>query len=82
MALSMICGNAGVTAEKLATTANLTFEQVEGKWTITTIHLDLVAKVPGVDAAQMEKLARDAKENCPISRLLNAKITLAVRLEK
>jgi osmotically inducible protein OsmC len=81
MALSNILGKAGHTPDRLATTANLTLEQVEGAWTVTTIHLDLAARVPGIDAAKLQTLADEAKANCPISRLLKAKITLAVKLE-
>jgi lipoyl-dependent peroxiredoxin len=49
MALSAFLGNAGFTPERLSTKATLSFEQVEGKWTITDVHLDLAAKVPGID---------------------------------
>jgi osmotically inducible protein OsmC len=81
MALSGILTKAGITPERLATTANVTLEQVEGAWTVTTVHLDLTARVPGIDAAKMQTLADEAKANCPISRLLKAKITLSVKLE-
>lgn len=82
MALSNILGKENFTAERIATTANLTLEQVNGAWTITAIHLDLSAKVPGIDQAKFEAAANDAKANCPVSRVLNAKITLAAKLEK
>ncbi len=81
MALSLFLGNAGFTADRIATTANLDFENVDGKWTITTIHLDLKAKVPGIDKAKFNEAAEGAKAGCPISRLLNAKITLTATLE-
>ena len=81
MALSNALGTAGFPAEKLATTASLTFEQVDGKWTISTIHLETTAKVPKIDKTKFQELATDAKANCPISRVLNAKITLAATLE-
>jgi osmotically inducible protein OsmC len=55
-------------------------EQVDGNWTITTIHLELRGKVPGIDAARFSEIANDAKANCPVSRLLKAEITLAVQL--
>ena len=81
MALSNILGQAGFTADRLATKAEATLEQVDGKWTVTTIHLDLKGKVPNVDQAKFQELANDAKANCPISRLLNAKIDLTATLE-
>lgn len=81
MALSNILGQAGFTADRLATKAEATLEQVDGKWTVTTIHLDLKGKVPNLDQAKFQELANDAKANCPISRLLNAKIDLTATLE-
>ena len=81
MALSGKLGGAGFTPEKLSTRANLTLEQVQGSWTITTIHLELSAKVPGIDRAKFEALAADAKATCPVSRLLKANITLDAKLE-
>jgi len=81
MAFSGKLTAAGFTPAQISTKANLTFEQVEGAWTITTIHLDMAAKVPGIDHAKFEALANDAKATCPVSRLLNAKINLAAKLE-
>ena len=81
MALSGKLSAAGFKPEKLSTRANLTLEQVQGNWSITTIHLDLSAKVPGVDRAKFEELANDAKANCIISRALTATITLDAKLE-
>ncbi|MCI0696997.1 OsmC family protein [candidate division KSB1 bacterium] len=81
MALSGKLGRAGFTPDKLSARAKVTLEQVEGNWTITTSHLELVAKVPGIDRAKFEELAADAKATCPVSRLLNANITLDAKLE-
>lgn len=81
MALSNILGKNNATAERIATTANLSFEQVNGAWTITAIHLDLVAKVPGIDQAKLETYANEAKANCPVSRVLKADITMTAKLE-
>ena len=81
MALSNFLGTAGFPADRLSTNAAVTFEQVDGNWTITTIHLDLTAKVPKIDKAKFQELADTAKAKCPISRVLNAKITLAAKLE-
>jgi osmotically inducible protein OsmC len=80
MATSAFLGKAGFAPERLATTADLTLEQVEGNWTITKIHLDLSAKVPGISREQFEKIAAEAKANCPVSRVLRAEITLAAKL--
>jgi osmotically inducible protein OsmC len=81
MALSVVLGNAGLTPERLATTATVTFEKLEAGFTVTEIHLDLVAKVPGASEQAFQEAAQTAKATCPISRLLNAKITLSSRLE-
>jgi osmotically inducible protein OsmC len=81
MALSAALGNAGFTPERLATQAAVTLEQVEGNWTITTIDLQLDAKVPGIDRAKFEQAAADAEKNCPVSRVLNAKINLQSTLQ-
>ena len=80
MALSAFLGKAGHKPERVATEANLTLEQVEGNWTITAIQLDSTAKVPGIDRQQFETIANDAKANCPVSRVLNAKISLSAKL--
>lgn len=81
MALSAFLGKAGHQPERIATEANLTLEQVEGNWTITTIDLNTTAKVPGIDRQQFDAIANDAKANCPVSRVLNAKISLTAKLE-
>lgn len=81
MQLSAFLAQAGFTAEELSTNATLTFEQVDGTWTITTIHLDLTGRVPGIDAAKFEQIARDAKAKCPVSRVLKTEITLAAKLD-
>lgn len=81
MALSVFLAGAGFTAERIATTANLSFENIDGKWTITAVHLDLKAKIPGIDQAKFTEAANGAKENCPVSRALKATITLDAKLE-
>ena len=81
MALSAFLGKAGFTPERLAANAAVNLEQVNGNWTITAIHLDLKAKVPKIDQKQFDTIAADAKANCPVSRVLNANITLAAKLE-
>jgi len=80
MALSAALGKGGFTPSELSTEAALTLEQVSGNWTITKIHLDLTGKVPGIDAAKFDEIAKDAKANCPVSRVLKAEITLSAKL--
>jgi lipoyl-dependent peroxiredoxin len=81
MALSGQLGQAGMTAQELRTTATVSMEKVEGGFSITAVHLDLVAKIPGASQETFDKAANTAKENCPVSKLLNATITLSSRLE-
>jgi len=81
MALSGQLGQAGLTAQELRTTATVSMEKVEGGFSITAVHLDLVAKIPGASQEAFDKAANTAKENCPVSKLLNANITMSSRLE-
>ncbi len=80
MALSAQLGNAGLTAESLETQATVTMEKLEVGWTVTAVHLDLTAKIPGASQQAFDTAANAAKAGCPISRLLNAKITLTAKL--
>jgi osmotically inducible protein OsmC len=80
MALSLILGEAKLTAEEMETSAEVALEQVEAGWAITSVHLTLKAKVPGADQATFEKLAGQAKAGCPISKLLKTEITLDAKL--
>jgi osmotically inducible protein OsmC len=80
MALSLILGEANLTAEQMETSAEVTLEQVEDGYAITAVHLTLKAKIPGADQATFEKLTGMAKAGCPVSKLLNAKITLDAML--
>lgn len=81
MALSNILGQAGFAPERIATTAELSMDPVDGKPTIHSIHLNVTAKVPKIDQAGFEKATNDAKAGCPVSRVLNAKITMDAKLE-
>ena len=81
MALSAQLGNAGMTAQALDTTATVTLEKVEAGFSVTSIHLQVTAKIPGADPAKFNEAAKNAKEGCPISRLLNTKITMDAKLE-
>lgn len=81
MALSAQLGNAGMTAQAIDTTATVTLDKVEGGFAITTVHLQVRAKIPGADKAKFDQATKNAKEGCPISKLLNAKITMDAQLE-
>jgi osmotically inducible protein OsmC len=80
MALSAELGKANLVPDSIETKATLDFDMKDGKPTITKIHLDCVAKIPRASAEAFNKAAQDAKVGCPISRLLNAEITLSARL--
>jgi osmotically inducible protein OsmC len=81
MALSGQLGAANLTASSINTTATLTMEKLDSGWTITAVHLDVVAQVPNADAAAFQKAADNAKSGCPVSKLLKANITMSARLE-
>ena len=81
MALSAMLGGAGFPPKRLATQASLSLEQVEGNWTITAVHLENEAWVPGLSEQKFAEIANNAKANCPVSRLLKANITLHAKLE-
>ena len=80
MSLSRRLGEAGLTAEKMETTAEVTLAQVDGGYAITTVHLTLTAKVPGADQARFQELAAQAKAGCPVSKVLKAEISLDATL--
>ncbi len=80
MALSGQLASAGLTAEKIETTATVTFEKLAEGWTVNKIHLDAAARIPGADKSKFETAAAAAKAGCPISRLLKAEITMEARL--
>jgi len=81
MALSAQLGGANLTPESINTSATLTMDKLDAGWTITAIQLDVTAKVPNADKAAFEKAANDAKAGCPVSKVLNAKITMNAKLE-
>jgi osmotically inducible protein OsmC len=81
MALSGQLGAEGLTAESIETTSTVTLEKQEGGFAVTEVHLDVVVKIPGGDQAKFDKAAENAKTGCPISKLLNAKITMSAKLE-
>ena len=82
MALSGQLTNAGFTAESINTSATVSMEKTDAGFTVTNVHLEVVASVPGADQAAFDTAAGNAKKGCPISRLLNAEITMNARLEQ
>jgi osmotically inducible protein OsmC len=80
MALSAQLGAASLTAEEIATTATVTLEKQDKGFAVTKVHLTVEASVPGASQEQFTTAADEAKRNCPISKLLNAEITMEARL--
>lgn len=80
MALSMMLGEEGLTADDIHAKADVTLDQVEGGFSITAVHLTVTAKVPGADEATFERAANNAKNGCPVSKLFNADITMDAKL--
>lgn len=81
MALSGQLGKAGLTAERIDTTASVSLEKSDAGFSITAVHLDVRAKVPGADQDAFDTAAADAKAGCPVSRVLNAEITMDAKLQ-
>ena len=81
MALSGQLGAAGMTAERIDTKATVTMDKTDDGFTITAVHLDVAVKVPGASADAVREAANKAKEGCPVSRVLNATITMDARVE-
>ena len=80
MALSGALGAAGMTADEIATSAAVTVVPVEGGFAITAVHLTVKAKIPGADPEAFRKAAEGAKAGCPVSKVLNAEITMDATL--
>ena len=81
MAFSAELGKAGITPVSIHTTATITLDKTDAGFTVTESHLDMTAKIPGADKEKVLAIANAAKAGCPISRLLNAKVTLDTKLE-
>ena len=82
MALSALLGGANLTPASISTTVTLSLDKLDSGWTITASHIDVVGKVPGADAATFQKYAEAAEKGCPVSKVLNAKITMNAKLEQ
>jgi lipoyl-dependent peroxiredoxin len=81
MAFSAELGKAGLTPDSIATTATITMEKTDAGFTVVESHLDVTAKVKGADKAKVLEIANAAKAGCPISRVLNAKVTMDATIE-
>src|ERR1700693_4993450 len=81
MALSAQLGEANLTPESISTSVTLSLDKLDSGWTITASHIDVVGKVPGADTAAFQKYAEAAEKGCPVSKVLNAKITMSAKLE-
>ena len=81
MALSNELGQAGLTANSIRTTAAVTLDKTDAGFAITAVHLNVSATVPGADQQAFETAAGNAKAGCPVSKVLNAQITMEARLE-
>lgn len=80
MALSMILGQSDLVADSIETRATVSLEEKDGGFAITAVHLDVTASVPGASGEDFQKAAETAKENCPLSKVLNADITMDAKL--
>lgn len=81
MALSKQLEDAGMKADEIRTTAGVRLEKTDAGFTITKVHLDVTARILGADASAFEQATNNAKAGCPVSRVLNAEITMEARLE-
>src|SRR5205085_829187 len=81
MALSGQLGSANLKADSIRTTASVTLDKTDAGFTITAVHLDVVARVPGASQEQFMTAANNAKAGCPVSRVLRADITMNARLD-
>lgn len=81
MALSLMLGEAGYTPESIDTVADVSLDKVDGGFAITKIALDSTVKLPGIDKDKFDEIIKAAKAGCPVSKVLNAEITLTYKLE-
>ena len=81
MALSLQLGEAGIRPERIETKATITFEKLDTGFTITRSHLDVTVRAPGADRAKFDQAAQNAKNGCPLSKVLKAEVSMDARLE-
>ena len=82
MALAAQLGTMNLAPENLRTTATVSLEKLDAGWTISKVHLDVAARLRGISSSALEAAATNAKNNCPVSRLLRAEITMTTSLEQ
>ena len=82
MALSAQLGTLNFTPASLRTEATVSLEKLDAGWTISKVHLDVVARIPGISPSAFDSAAASAKANCPVSRLLKAEISMTSKLEQ
>jgi osmotically inducible protein OsmC len=80
MALSLMLGEAGIMPARIDTEAAVSLEKTEGGFSITKVHLEVVVRAPGADRAKFEAAASKAKAGCPVSKVLNATVTMNAKL--
>jgi len=80
MALAVVLGGHDMTAEEIATSATVSIEPVEGGFEIKAVHLTVRARIPGADPTRFKEAAEGAKAGCPVSKVLNADITMEAEL--
>ena len=81
MAFSMLLGEENFTPDSIDTNATVTLEEKSDGFTVTAVHQEMTARIPNIDQAKFDEIANKAKEGCPISKLLNADITLDATLQ-
>lgn len=81
MAFSMLLGEENFTPDSIDTKATVTLEKQDDGFAITAVHLTMSARIPDIDHAKFEEIANKAKTGCPVSKLLNADITLDATLQ-
>lgn len=81
MAFSMLLGQEGFTPDSIDTNATVTLEEQGDGFAVTAVHLEMTARIPGIDQTRFDEIAGKAKLGCPISKLLNASITLNAKLQ-
>lgn len=82
MALAFALGKNGHEAQEIRTAATVSLDQQDGGFAITAVHLDLTARIPGIDEGTFRKIAEEAKNGCPVSKVLKAQITLDAKLAR
>jgi lipoyl-dependent peroxiredoxin len=82
MALAAQLGTIKITPESLRTSATVSLEKLDAGWTISKIHLEVAGRIPGMSAEAFQSAADSAKQNCPVSRLFKAEISMTAKLEQ